>query len=238
MAEVAPAAQKTVRVKTTLPSRPLPSNAERLHIRTERLIIRPFVQSDLESYHALRGQPEVMLFSFKGRPDKDLAETQEALDRFLPPRDRDAHNYAVLLAATGELIGGGGYKPGLFMGWPEMGYMFKYEHWKQGYATEFMRAFLEAWWNLPRQEDVETEADPRSVSLFLENRTSAACNEGDIARVPEQLTALVDWENTGSRRLLEKCGFRQVAEWTEPDCREGFNGVDVRLVAYAVSKPN
>ena len=68
----------------------------------------------MESYHALRAQPEVMLFSFKGRPDKDLAETQEALDRFLPPGDRDAHNYAVLLAATGELIGGGGYKPGLF----------------------------------------------------------------------------------------------------------------------------
>lgn len=122
--------------------------------------------------------------------------------------------------------------------------MIKYGHWKKGYATEFLRAFLEAWWKLPRQEDVETDADPRTVSEFVAttNGTTSAAGEEEsntiITRVPEQLTALVDAENTGSRRLLEKCGFRQVAEWTEPDSRDGFNGLDVALVVYAISKPN
>lgn len=40
------AAAQTIRVKTTLPAQPLPSNAKRPHINTERLIIRPFAQDD------------------------------------------------------------------------------------------------------------------------------------------------------------------------------------------------
>lgn len=68
----------------------------------------------MEGYHALRIQPEVMKFSSQGRPDKDLAETQTALDAFLPPHDTEVHNCAVVLATTGELVGIGGVRQGIF----------------------------------------------------------------------------------------------------------------------------
>ncbi|KAK7750117.1 hypothetical protein SLS62_007985 [Diatrype stigma] len=244
MAEGA-AAQKPIRAKTTLPAQPLPSNAERPHINTERLILRPFAQDDLEAYHAMRVQPEVMKYSLQGRPDRDLAESQAALDAFLPPRDTEVHNCVVALAATGELVGVGGCRLGMFMGWPEVGYTFRRECWKLGYATEFLRAFVEAWWKLPRQ-DVEAEVDP----VFFPDSTggnSAAASagtgegegEGDDRReVPEQLVALVEVGNIGSHRVLEKCGFRRVTEWTEPDCREGSESANATLIVYAMSRPN
>lgn len=75
-----------VRVKTTLPSPPFPTNAERPPIRTERLLIRPLTQCDLPNTRALRTQPEVMQFTVAGRIDGDLSETQTKLDPFLPPR--------------------------------------------------------------------------------------------------------------------------------------------------------
>lgn len=75
-----------VKVKTTLPSRPFPTNAERPPIRTERLVIRPLMQDDLPNVRALRTQPEVMQFTMAGRIDGDLSETQAKLDPFLPPR--------------------------------------------------------------------------------------------------------------------------------------------------------
>lgn len=78
---------------------------------TEKLTYDPAV---VEAYHSLRAQPEVMKYSFQGRPDKDLAESQTALDASLPPHDTEAHRCAIVLAATGELVGMGGCRQGTF----------------------------------------------------------------------------------------------------------------------------
>ncbi|RYP69818.1 hypothetical protein DL769_005170 [Monosporascus sp. CRB-8-3] len=223
-------AEGRVRVKTTLPARPLPPNAERPHIRTERLVIRPFTPDDLAGLHSLRAQPEVMVYSSAGRVDRDEAETESRLKGELPPNDAANYHFVICLASTGEFLGTGGVHLGgskNFFGWPELGYMLKREHWGRGYATEFVRAFLAAWWALPRSA-VEVEVDARSLDA----------GAPVAAGVPEQLSALVEASNLGSKGVLGKLGFRQFAEWTQEDDRGGYAGREAHLFGFSVSKPN
>ncbi|RYP12835.1 hypothetical protein DL767_011060 [Monosporascus sp. MG133] len=227
--------QERIRVETTLPARPLPPNAERPHIRTERLVIRPFTPDDLADLHSLRAQPEVMVYSSVGRADRDLAETRTRMEAQLPPNDATSYDFVICLASTGEFLGTGGVRLGSgdgddkdFFGWPELGYMFKREHWGKGYATEFVRAFLAAWWALPRCR-VEVGVDARSLD--------AGAPVAPGAEVPEQLSALVEVRNLSSKRVLGKLGFRQFAEWTQDDGREGYDGAEAHLCGFSVSKP-
>ncbi|KAI0001235.1 acetyltransferase domain-containing protein [Xylariaceae sp. FL0662B] len=203
-----------IKVKTTLPTHPLPPNPERPPIQTARLIIRPFAPGDLAGIHALRAQAEVMEFSSAGRPDRDLAETRAFMDGVLAPRDAETFNHAVCLAATGELVGVGGVRG--------LGYLFNREHWGRGYATEFLRAWLRAWWALPRSEAV-VEVDAQSVS-------------GGEEEVPEMLYAMVEERNSGSVRVLEKLGFRMYERCVVPEDREGRDPVDVPIVRCVLSK--
>ncbi|KAK7983746.1 acetyltransferase [Apiospora arundinis] len=222
---------KLTKVKTTLPKLPFPPNADRPPIQTERLLIRALTRDDLPALHELRTQPEVMIFTVRGCVDRDLAETQARLDTFLPPTgDLETYNTAVCLAATGELLGlAGVHNRGACseeLGWPEIGYIFKREHWGRGYATEFLRAFLERWWSLPRVEtEVEVDLHTVPAGYLLENG----------GRVPEMVVAVVEAGNTGSLRVMEKAGFERFKEWKEPDERAGFEGKDVTLVGFAYS---
>ncbi|KAI1281185.1 acetyltransferase domain-containing protein [Xylaria sp. FL0933] len=150
----------TITVLTTLPL-PLPPPTSRPPLHTPRLLLRPFHPSDLPAYHALRAQRAFMCESRLGVPDASLAETRAALDELTDPA-RENFMYAVFLlsdddtdADTGgerELIGDCGVHTVRFsgMGWPEIGYKLAPAHWGRGYATEAMRAVLEAWWGLPR----------------------------------------------------------------------------------------
>lgn len=82
-------------------------------------------------------------------------------------------------------------------GWPELGYMFKREAWGQGYATEFVRAFAQAWSELERQE-VEIMVDPRTVTM---------CEDGTAE---ECLIAMTEGSNVRSQGVLGKAGFEKL----------------------------
>ncbi|KAI1657674.1 acyl-CoA N-acyltransferase [Daldinia decipiens] len=212
-----------IKVKTYLPTQPFPPNAERKPIRTERLVIRPFTEEDLDAIYAIRTQPEVMHFSAVGQIDASKDETRTSyLACYLPPNDiRNYHN-VLCLASTGELIGMGGMpKTDLLFGWPEVGYMLKKEYWGQGYATEFLRAFVDHWWTLPRSE-AEIEVAAESVDRSGE--------------VPEMLSAIADDENLASKHVLEKAGFQKFTRWTEPDTRVGVID-DIALVGFVLESP-
>ncbi|RYP64630.1 hypothetical protein DL771_008680 [Monosporascus sp. 5C6A] len=149
-----------------------------------------------------------MVYNLVGRVDRDEVETKIRLEADLPPNDVDNYDFVICLASTGEFFGTGGVYFGYskdFFGWPEFGYMFKREYWGRGYVTEFVRAFFAAWWALPRCR-VEIDVDAR----FLDAGVPVAPG----AEVPEQLSALVEVSNFGSRKVLGKFGFRQFAEWT------------------------
>jgi RimJ/RimL family protein N-acetyltransferase len=134
-----------------------------------------------------------MRFTRVGRIDLDEAETQAWLAKFLPPNDALTHSMAITLKETGEVIGSGGtHSIQGNLGWPEVGYMFRTEYWGKGYATEFLRAYIKTWAELPRAE-VEIKVDPRTVT-------------GDGV-AEEQIIAVTENVNGVSQKVLYKCGF-------------------------------
>ncbi|RWA03243.1 hypothetical protein EKO27_g11862, partial [Xylaria grammica] len=106
------------------------------------------------------------------------------------------------------------------LGWPEVGYMIRREHWGRGYTTEFLRAFVKDWWALPRA-DAEVLVDARSVE-----------GKGEAGRVPEMLCAVVEDSNTASLRVMEKAGFRRFKSWKVASRRPGTEGEEVTLVGF------
>jgi len=218
--------KKKVTIFTTAPF-PLPPIAARAEIRTARLLIRPPRLSDVAAYHELRSDEESMKWSARGRADRNLDETRAALEAVQPPNDTSSYHFLVFDKETGELVGDGGVHPSSFwFGWPEIGYGIKREARGRGYAAEFLAAFLENWWALPRTE-VEMDVDPG---------TADPAGDGSV---PEQLTAMVGVENIASQKLVEKCGFRRFKEWEEVDGRaeSATHGQQARLLGYALPSP-
>ncbi|KAI1323777.1 acetyltransferase domain-containing protein [Xylariaceae sp. FL0255] len=245
---------KKIIVKTTWPTQPLPPTAERKHIRTKRLLIRPYQLADAECLYEIRRQPEVMQWTSVGVVDRDVDASREWIKRSLPPNDKKMFNFLIEYMGengqgvildendqmAGEVVGHGGcHRFGAESGgWPEIGYLFKKEAWGKGLATEFMRGWAEAWWALPR-EVVEVEVDRESVEWLLQKGGGGdmSLDGGEVKTVPECVFAVVEKGNPGSSRVLEKLGFQQYTEWDEPDERPGFEGKEAHLLGYLLQKP-
>ncbi|KAM7197810.1 acyl-CoA N-acyltransferase [Naviculisporaceae sp. PSN 640] len=207
----APNRETFIPVKTTLPVSPLPSGEARGTIITQRLLIRPVQQSDLEAYHKLRTDPEIMKWTVQGRVDKDLEETRAKLDLFLPPNDVKMSNWAICLReGEGEMIGIGGCHifPSSTFGWPELGYMIRREFWGGGLATEFLGAFVGYWAGLEREERI----------IFVDERTLGGGGEKEVEMeipvVEEQILAITSEHNAKSQGVLRKNGFEEFTTWT------------------------
>jgi len=185
---------------------------------TSRLLLRPIRQSDLVHFHALRTQIEVMKWTSTAKIDVDQEARQVWMDRYLPPNDATTFNFAVEeLAIHGKAIGVLGChiaEP------PEVGYMLNQEAWGNGYATEALQRWLQAWWELPRAEVSTDEGAPDAENV-----------ENDIF-VPEVLMADINGDNHASARILAKCGFRHVSE----EMVEA-NGAMIKLVTYKLDRP-
>jgi len=178
--------------KTTRPVIPVPATP----IITPRLLLRPLKQSDLEGFHSLRTQIDVMKWTSKGAIDADKEVTQVWMDRFLPPNDSTTFNFAIEeLANPGFVIGCLGChisEP------PECGYMLRKEFWGKGFATEAFERWVDVWWELPRREVTIEGPEPQSA-------------DPDLV-VSEVLRADIDGKNFASARILAKCGFKVVLE--------------------------
>ncbi|KAI0122010.1 acyl-CoA N-acyltransferase [Daldinia grandis] len=213
-------------VETTLPHVPLPPVSQRQPIRTERLLIRPMQEDDLQAYHELRLQPEAMACSRQGRPDHDIEETRSALNRFLPPRSDETFLFGVFLPSTGELIGDGGIHTlgSSPCGWPEIGYRFRKEVWGQGYATEFVKALLKAWWDLPRKQS--------KIRVH-----SSSIQKGSNLDAVEQIHANVELENIGSKKVLLKLGFVPFSKYMELNAQGYKLGETLEIICYRLPFP-
>ncbi|TWU75492.1 hypothetical protein ED733_005389 [Metarhizium rileyi] len=212
-----------VTVKTTLPATPLPPLDTRAAIKTDRLVLRPTLASDLDGWHALRLQPEVMKWTGQGKPDPDIDWSRQKLKQRLSPDGDAKYEYMVCLADTGEMIGTAGSHILVGeLGWPVIGYMLRKEFWGKGYATEIVHAFLEAWWALPRAEaDVEVE---RSTAV-----------EGSDGKMRECIVAVTMDGNTASQRVLAKANMELVKAWDEAD-KEDESVVET-LYGYVARRP-
>ncbi|KFH46433.1 putative N-acetyltransferase-like protein [Hapsidospora chrysogenum ATCC 11550] len=222
MGSYTPTDLEWVTVKTTLPRQPFEPAATRPSIRTERLLLRPLRESDLEALHELRTQPEVMIHTYRGKVDADLQETRDNLALRLPPNDRTNFDFAICLPETNRLIGiGGSFSRSGSLGWPEIGYMLRKEAWGRGYATEFLRAFLEAWWALPREES-EHKVEKSTVDEA----------EGEVKA--ERVMGLTVTAHEASQNVMRKSGLQFVKAWEEEDTHEG--GGMITLVGYVAKK--
>ena len=158
-----------------------------------------------------------MKWTSVGKVDVDKEVTQIWMNRFLPPNDSITFNFAIEeLANPGRTVGVLGChkaEP------PEIGYMLRTESWGKGYASEALRLWLDAWWELPREDIVIEDAEP-----IPGNADNA---------VPEVLRADIDSKNAASARILARCGFRPVSEELVEE-----NGVTIKMILLDLQRPN
>ncbi|KHN96892.1 Acyl-CoA N-acyltransferase [Metarhizium album ARSEF 1941] len=220
---VNPSPLEWVMTRTTLPASPLPPLNTRPEIRTERLVLRPTLESDLEEWHALRLQPEVMKWTGQGKPDPDINWSKETLTWRLSPEGDAKYEYVVCLADTRQMIGtAGSHMLVGELGWPVIGYLLRKEFWGKGYATELVHAFLKAWWALPRDE----------VDVKVEKSTAV---EEDDGKVRECIVAVTADSNKPSQRVLAKANMRFVKAWDVVG--EDDESVSKTLYGYVAQRP-
>ncbi|ERF73938.1 hypothetical protein EPUS_05361 [Endocarpon pusillum Z07020] len=191
-------------------------------IQTDRLLLRPFSPTDVTQYHVLRQQPEVMIWTSAIHCDETISQTQEWMARHQTSPDLRTFSFSIEeLSNPGQVIGSAGCSvvPGKQ---PEVGYMFRKEMWGRGYATEAVKAVLNAYWNLERGE-VEVESHLEKEGIVVEKEHCDQCKDSvDYTSYAagfqvEKLSAVTVSANVGSRRVLEKLGFVMVKEFKDWD---------------------
>jgi hypothetical protein len=189
-----------------------------------------------------------MAESTLGIVDTNLDQTQADLDGLVKPGGREHFIFGIWLIASGEMIGDCGVHsiPAGSLGWPAVGYKLASAHWGKGYATEAMRAVLDHWWKLPREE-VEIEIHPGTLKEIGEKTSSELEEDCEGRKLPlplplplarERVVADVASYNTGSARVLEKLGFEHFGSWDEPDTQLHRLGQPLMLGHYALSSPS
>jgi len=203
-------------MKVSRPIFPTPAQA----VTTARLLLRPMTANDVEEFHLLRTQVEVMVYTALGKVDEDHAATRTWIDRYLHPNDSTTFVFAVeQLSDPGVIVGLVGShiaEP------PTLGYMLRKEFWSFGYATEAVQGWLIEYWKLPRRELDMQDTMPENAQLHW---------QGDTVR--EAVFAYIESGNIGSIKVLQKCGFR--ASGFEEHVSD-FRGPAV-LVHYYLERP-
>jgi RimJ/RimL family protein N-acetyltransferase len=178
----------------------------RVFLETERLLLRRFVESDVDNLFNLDGAPEVMRFINGGKPTPRDVIRNETLPRFLNAYERfeGFGVWAAIERSTGEFLGWFEFYPRKDVGPEEveLGYRLRRSAWGKGYATEGSRALI-------RKGFVEL----------------------GVRRVVAETMVV----NAASRRVMEKAGLRYVRTFHQkwPERIEGEEQGDVE---YALTK--
>lgn len=138
-------------------------------VETERLLLRPFCENDLDRHYEIHASPEVR--ASLHIPDSfDREQAWNGMTRHLGQWAlRNSGQWAVERKDTGELIGRAGTHRPERPEWPglEIGWTFDPAHWGHGYATEAGGASVN--WAFANHDD------PQLFSVILpENAASQA----------------------------------------------------------------
>jgi RimJ/RimL family protein N-acetyltransferase len=136
-------------------------------LQTERLLVRSMTRADLEPYHRLNSDPEVM--RFMGRAVWSREESQQVLERVMANSrnhlldwvaiaDRKAPEQMLGMVCLLRLpeahraeVGGGPYI--------EVGWRVLPEHWNRGYATEAAKAVVDYGFNVHSLNEIACIVD-------------------------------------------------------------------------------
>ena len=112
-------------------------------LKTERLVLRPFAEADVEPFAEINADPEVMRYIGTGEP-RTLEQTRAAVVKTMGRWEEQGWGtLAVELADTGEFIGFAALAVPDFL--PEIlpvvevGWRIAQPHWGNGYAPEAAR---------------------------------------------------------------------------------------------------
>jgi RimJ/RimL family protein N-acetyltransferase len=160
-------------------------------IRTERLLLRPFVPDDLDALHAMFGDPEVTRYLDHGPLSREA--THDLLKRISGmTRIDERHNelrLAVELQASGQVIGDVSlWRTSVKHNQGEIGFVLHPEHQGRGYALESMRELLRI-----------------------------GFEEAGLHRI----VGRCDAENVASASLMERLGMRREAHFRENELIKG-----------------
>jgi len=136
-------------------------------LRTERLLLRGWTQSDRDAFALVNADPRVM--EFLGEP-LTHAQSDEMVDRIEAKFARDGLGFwAVEVPGVAPFIGMVGLAvpsfEAAFMPAVEIGWRLDADHWGRGYATEAARAALEFGFGTAGLREIvafTTEANVRS----------------------------------------------------------------------------
>jgi len=162
-----------------------------MYLQTARLIVRNFVDSDLESFLVYHNDPEVAKYQGWGipYPREDARAFISSMKEKTAPKQGGWLQLAIALKETDELIGDlGCYIKEDDIRQARIGFTLASKYWRKGYITEAIPCLLDY--------------------LF---------EDMDVHRV----VADCDVENVGSYRTLEKLGFRREAHFVESYLMDG-----------------
>ena len=116
-----------------------------MYAETERLLIRDFVPDDWRAVHAFLSDPHLTKHtSFHKRTEQDTKQFVDECVFHNNQVPRFAHNCAIVLRSTRELVGwiGFGHPDEKGIADRSFGYALHRDHWNRGYMTESLTAML------------------------------------------------------------------------------------------------
>jgi RimJ/RimL family protein N-acetyltransferase len=165
-------------------------------IRTERLLLRPWRDDDLEPFAQLNADPAVMEH-FPSLLDREQSDAMA--ERIRAYLDREDHGlWAVEVPGVAPFIGFCGLqRPAFMQDSVEVGWRLAHAHWGKGYATEGARACVEYGFTKMGLDEIVSMVVPRNVrsqrvmeKLGMTRDPSA---DFDHPRIPEGSPVRAHW---------------------------------------------
>lgn len=189
-----------------------------LELRTERLVLRAWRESDLEPWAAMNRDPEIRehLGELLGRAESDAAVARMREEFAV----RGYGWWAVESRETGEFLGRAGLDlvgEGLPYGGIDVGWRLKRAAWGHGYATEAGRACLEFGFGVLGLAEIVASTTVRNV------RSQAVMRRLGMTRDPAD-----DFEDPGAPEgPLRACVLHRMRRERSAELRGGAGPRDV-----------
>jgi RimJ/RimL family protein N-acetyltransferase len=118
----------------------------RVFLETDRLVLRRFIESDVDDLVELDADPDVMRFVSGGPPTRREEFENDLMPRYLWYYEQFAGYgfWAAIERSTGDFIGWFHFRPAESSpsDEPELGYRLRKSFWGKGYASEGARALI------------------------------------------------------------------------------------------------
>lgn len=133
-------------------------------IETERLFLRQVQLDDIQIYHQMRTDSQVMQYMDVPKPNSIEVTQQKINDEIESFTKKESVYWTLILKSAKEFIGVGGFwrliKPHYRA---ELGYQILPEFWRQGFAEEACRVIINFGFNHLKLHSIEANVNPANL---------------------------------------------------------------------------